>query len=69
MKALDEYILMVVFKLLLNRVHVCANFTFICTEKHDNERIKPDLTGRQARVTHFRLHLIVQDLETVFSQT
>ena len=26
MKALDEYFLMVVFKLLLNRVHVFANF-------------------------------------------
>ena len=33
MKSLDEYILMVVFKLSLNRVHVCANFTFICTKK------------------------------------
>ena len=28
MKALDEYFLMVVFTLLLNRVHVFANFMF-----------------------------------------
>ena len=28
MKALDEYFLMVVFPLLLNRVHVIANFMF-----------------------------------------
>ena len=28
MKALDEYILMVVFMLLLNRVHVFVNFMF-----------------------------------------
>ena len=28
MKTLDEYILMVVFMLLLNRVHIFANFMF-----------------------------------------
>ena len=28
MKALDEYFLMVVFMLLLNRVHILANFMF-----------------------------------------
>ena len=28
MKALDEYFLMVMFTLLLNRVHVFANFIF-----------------------------------------
>ena len=33
MKALDEYFLMVVFMLLLNRVHVFANFMFTLTRE------------------------------------
>ena len=37
MKALDEYFLMVVFTLLLNRVHVFANLIFNSTEKHGSE--------------------------------
>ena len=37
MKALDEYFLMVVFTLLLNRVHVFAIF---CLGKHGSERVR-----------------------------
>ena len=37
MKALDEYFLMVVLTLLLDRVHVFAKFVFNWTEKHDRE--------------------------------
>ena len=42
MKALDEYILMVVFTLLLNRVHVFANFMSNLNSelKHDSKRVK-----------------------------
>ena len=40
MKALDEDFLMVVFILLLNRLHVFANFLLIWTEKHGSERVK-----------------------------
>ena len=40
MKALDEYFLMAVFTLLLNRVHVLQILCLICTEKHGCERIK-----------------------------
>ena len=40
MKALDEYFLMVVFTLLLDRVHVFTIFLcLIWTEKHGNERV------------------------------
>ena len=37
MKALDEYFLMVVFTLLLNGVHVFANFLFNL-DRHGSER-------------------------------
>ena len=40
MKALDKYNLMVVFTLLLNRVHIFANFMFIPTKRHGIERVK-----------------------------
>ena len=40
MKALDEYFIMVVSALLLNRLHVFATFMFNWTEKHGNERVK-----------------------------
>ena len=40
MKALDEYFLVVVFKLLLNRVHVYADLCLIWTQKRGCERIK-----------------------------
>ena len=40
MKALDEYILMVVIVLLQNRDHVFANLCLIWTEKHGSERLK-----------------------------
>ena len=38
MKALDEYFLMVVFTLLLNRVHVFADFVF--GQRQNSERDK-----------------------------
>ena len=37
MKALDEYFLMVVFTLLLNRVRICGILCLIWTEQHGNE--------------------------------
>ena len=37
MKALDEYFLMVVFMLLLDRDNVFALFMLICTEKYGSE--------------------------------
>ena len=40
MKALDEYFLMVVYPLLLNRVDVFANLYFIPTEKDGSEWVK-----------------------------
>ena len=40
MKALDDYFLMVVLTLLLNRAHVFANFVF----NLNRERVKADLT-------------------------
>ena len=40
MKALDEYFLMVVFTLLLKRVHVFAIFMFNLAEKDGSERDK-----------------------------
>ena len=49
MKALDEYILMVVFMLLLNRVHVFANVMFNL-EKHGSEKVNCDVA--QKRWTH-----------------
>ena len=39
MKALDEYFLMVVFTLLLNRAHVFHILCLIWIEKHGSERI------------------------------
>ena len=38
MKALDEYIVMVVFTLLLNTIHVFGNF--VCHLNHGNEGVK-----------------------------
>ena len=40
MKALDEYFLMAVFIMLLNRVHVFAIFMFNWTEKDGGEMVK-----------------------------
>ena len=40
MKAIDEYFLMVMFVLLLNTVHVFANFMFIWREQHGSEKVK-----------------------------
>ena len=55
MKALDEYFLMVVFMLLLNRVHVFANVMFNL-EKHGSEKVNCDVA--QKRWTHhLRSHL------------
>ena len=44
MKALDEFFLMVVFTLLLNKVHVSGFLNFIWTERHGSERVnnQPD---------------------------
>ena len=39
MKALDECFLMVVFTLLLNRLHVFANFVSFGKQKHGSENI------------------------------
>ena len=41
MKALDEYFLMVVFTLLLNRLHVFANFMFHLENKNMAVKIYP----------------------------
>ena len=46
MKALDEYFLMVVFTLLLNRVHVLANFMFNLKR---NMTVKGSRSKRQRR--------------------
>ena len=44
MNALDEYILMLVFTLLLNRVHVFGNFVFNLKEEHGSERIREEVS-------------------------
>ena len=56
MKALDEYFLMVVFTLLLNRLQVSAYFIFNLDreEKHDNyERIMLVYKLKRDTVVHF----------------
>ena len=71
MKALDENILMVVFMLLLNRVHVFAIFTlmfllFLClilTEKHGSQRVNPYYSAKDSC-----LIFILQALSKVFRQ-
>ena len=45
MKALDEYFLMVVLTLVLNRVHVFTYF-ILWTEKHDDERVNLHIATR-----------------------
>ena len=44
MKAVDEYFLMVVFTLLLNRVHDLQILCLIWTEKRGSERVKKSET-------------------------
>ena len=51
MKALEEYFLMVVFTLLLNRIHVffLQILCLIWTEKHDSEEVNAQIVGLELK--------------------
>ena len=63
MKALDEYFLMVLFVLLLKRVHFLAIFCLIWKEKHSSERVQPKRPDRNSDTIIVR---IIDSLKTHF---
>ena len=68
MKALDEYFLIVVFKLLLNRVHGFANFMLnLKAEKRESERVQNTTTQaqsaqRQLQFPYMFTHVLCQTI-------
>ena len=65
MKALDEYFLMVLFTLLLNRVHVFTIFMFEFGQKGENLSISVSILNRQTSLTFsFRKTKIVNKLSS-----
>ena len=58
MKALDEYFLVVVFTLLLNRVHVSANSVF----NLNRERVNNRPGCHYHNLVHAKYHFIISSL-------